>query len=91
MTCTADAARILGKDEARELADEVKGYRADIDAVWKKTGVPYFPPMWDGGGRHWGNTETLWPTELFERNDPRLSAKIPSGNAFAAVACSRYQ
>ena len=76
MTCTADAARILDKDEARELADEVKAYRADIDAVSEQTGVPYFPPMWDGGGRHWGNTETLWPTELFERNDPRVAALV---------------
>jgi len=32
--------------------------------------------MWDGGGRHWGNTETLWPTELFERNDPRVVALV---------------
>jgi len=76
MTCTADAARILGKEEARELADEVKACRADIDAASKQTGVPYFPPMWDGGGRHWGNTETLWPTELFDRDDPRVVALV---------------
>lgn len=86
MTCTADAARILGKDEAGELGREVKAYRADIDAVSKQTGVPYFPPMWDGGGRHWdnldgggrhwGNTETLWPTPLFDTDDPRVIALI---------------
>jgi len=76
ITCTADASRILGKDEAGELAGEVKAYRADIDAVSKKTGVSYFPPMWDGGGRHWGNTETLWPTPLFDRDDPRVIALV---------------
>ncbi len=42
----------------------------------KQTGVPYFPPMWDGGGRHWGNTETLWPTPLFDHDDPRVVSLI---------------
>lgn len=63
MTSTADAARILGNDEAGELADEVKAYRADIDAASEQTGVPYFPPMWDGGGRHWA-------TDVAQLNDP---------------------
>lgn len=75
MLCTADAARILGKDkEARELMAEAEAYRTDIDAAWKKTGLAHFPPSWEKDGTHWGNTETLWPTELFERGDPRVAA-----------------
>jgi hypothetical protein len=27
-------------------------------------------------GTHWGNTETLWPTELFLRDDPRVDALV---------------
>ena len=34
----------------------------------------HFPPSWEGAGTHWGNTETLWPTELFERDNPRVTA-----------------
>jgi hypothetical protein len=77
MLCTADAARILGKtEEAEELTHEAEQYRAAIDATWKKTGLAHFPPSWEKVGTHWGNTETLWPTELFDRDDPRVSALI---------------
>ncbi len=75
MLCTADAARILGKnDEAKKLLAEAKAYRADIDAAWKNTALKHFPPSWEKDGTHWGNTETLWPTELFGRDDPRVAA-----------------
>ncbi|MDP6545881.1 MAG: discoidin domain-containing protein [Phycisphaerae bacterium] len=75
MLCTADAAGILGKTgEAAELHAEAKAYRAAIDAAWKKTGLKHFPPSWEKAGTHWGNTETLWPTELFKRDDPRVEA-----------------
>ena len=74
MLCTADAARILGKeDEAKEFREEAARYRTAIDEAWKKTGVAYLPPSWEKVGTHWGNTETLWPTELFDRDDPRVA------------------
>jgi len=75
MLCTADAARILGRnDEAKKLLVEAKAYRADINAAWKNTALKHFPPSWEKDGTHWGNTETLWPTELFDRDDPRVAA-----------------
>ncbi len=75
MLCTADAARALGKeDEAKELLREAKKYRAAIDAAWKKTGLAHFPPSWEKAGTHWGDTETLWPTEIFPRDDARVAA-----------------
>jgi len=75
MLCTADAARILERhDEAAQLLTEADAYRADIDTAWKDTGLKHFPPSWEKDGTHWGNTETLWPTELFERDDPRVAA-----------------
>ncbi len=75
LLCTADAAATLGKtSEADELRAEAKEYRAAIDAAWKRTGLPHFPPSWENKGTHWGNTETLWPTELFEPDDPRVTA-----------------
>ncbi|MFH1923341.1 MAG: hypothetical protein ABIP48_26050, partial [Planctomycetota bacterium] len=74
---TADAARALGKtEEAEELLDEAKLYRAAIDAAWKRTGLAHFPPSWEKEGTHWGNTETLWPTPIFDRDDPRVAALI---------------
>jgi len=77
MLCTADAARILGKAaEAASLTQEAALYRAAIDAAWKRTGLAHFPPSWEGAGTHWGNTETLWPTEIFDRQDPRVDALI---------------
>ncbi len=75
MLCTADAARILGKKaEAEELMKEADLYRDALDAAWKRTGLAHFPPSWEKAGTHWGNTETLWPTEIFERDDPRIAA-----------------
>lgn len=77
MWCTADAARTLGKtDEAEELLREIELYRAAFDAAWKRTALPHFPPSWEKEGTHWGNTETLWPTQLFEPDDPRVVALI---------------
>ena len=77
MLCTADAARILGKTaEREELTKEAAAYRAAIDAACKRTGLAHFPPSWEKDGTHWGNTETLWPTELFARDDPRVAAMI---------------
>ncbi|NQT17753.1 MAG: hypothetical protein HQ582_33665 [Planctomycetes bacterium] len=77
LLCTADAASILGKtSEADELLAEAKLYRAAIDAAWQQTGLAHFPPSWEAEGTHWGNTETLWPTELFDRDDPRVAALI---------------
>lgn len=74
---TADAARALGKTaDAEELTKEAASYRAAIDAAWKKLGVPHFPPSWEKAGTHWGNTETLWPTPIFDRDDPRVVALI---------------
>ncbi len=75
--CTADAAEALGKtDEAKELLEEAADYRKAIDAAAKRTGLDHFPPSWEKEGTHWGNTETLWPTELFARDDPRVAALI---------------
>ncbi|OHB69161.1 MAG: hypothetical protein A2V70_21190 [Planctomycetes bacterium RBG_13_63_9] len=77
MLCTADAARILGKTaEADELTREAQRYREAIDAAWKQTGLAHFPPSWEKDGTHWGNTETLWPTEIFPPDDPRVAALI---------------
>ena len=75
MLCTADAADTLGKtDEAEQLRKEAALYRVAIEAAWKRTGLDYFPPSWEKAGTHWGNTETLWPTEIFARDDRRLAA-----------------
>lgn len=75
--CAADAARILGKNkEADGLLEKAKEYRAAIDAAWKRTELAHFPPSWEKAGTHWGNTETLWPTELFARDDSRVAALI---------------
>jgi hypothetical protein len=74
---TADAARALGKtSDATAFEKEAKEYREAFDAAWKRAGVPHFPPSWEKDGTHWGNTETLWPTELFARDDPRVAAMI---------------
>lgn len=80
LLCTADAARALGKSEdAAKLDDEARQYRAAIDAACKRTGINYFPPSWEGAGTFWGNTETLWPTEVFSPDDPRVTATIEFG------------
>jgi hypothetical protein len=73
--CTADAARLLGLTaDAAYLNREASQYRAAIEAAWKRTGLAYFPPSWETAGTHWGNTETLWPTRLFEASDSRVAA-----------------
>ncbi|MGQ9651346.1 MAG: hypothetical protein ACUVXJ_14655 [Phycisphaerae bacterium] len=75
MLCTADAASILGKTADRAaLLTEIKEYRTAIEAAWKRTELDHFPPSWEKAGTHWGNTETLWPTALFDVNDPRMAA-----------------
>ena len=77
LLCTADAARILGRaNEAAGITKEAELYRQAIDAAWKRTGLPYFPPSWENKGTPWGNTETLWPTEIFPRDDPRVGALV---------------
>jgi hypothetical protein len=77
LLCAADAAQALGKvSEADDLRAEAKLYRQAIDAAWKRLGVSYFPPSWEKSGTHWGNTETLWPTPIFARDDPRVAALI---------------
>jgi len=77
LLCTADAARALGRvDEAKELAHEAELYRKAIDAAWEKTGLAHFPPSWEKEGTHWGNTETLWPTEIFDRDDKRVASLV---------------
>jgi hypothetical protein len=77
LICTANAAHVLGRNtESKELLLEAKQYRGDIDAAWKQTGLDHFPPSWEKVGTHWGNTETLWPTDLFNQNDSRVTALI---------------
>jgi hypothetical protein len=75
LVCTADAAAILDKTADRNtLLAEFKEYRTAIETAWKKTGLDHFPPSWEKKGTHWGNTETLWPTALFDIDDPRMAA-----------------
>ncbi|MBI5705577.1 MAG: discoidin domain-containing protein, partial [Armatimonadetes bacterium] len=77
MLCTADAARALGKAEGeKKWRAEAQDYRSAIDAAVKRSGLSHFPPSWEKVGTHWGNTETLWPTELFGRDDARVNALI---------------
>ena len=77
LECVADAARALGEESAaRRFQDEAAAYRRDIDAACERTGLTYFPPSWEKVGTPWGNTETLWPTELFEKNDARVTATL---------------
>jgi hypothetical protein len=75
--CAVDAAQALGEaGDASDFRDEANAYRAAIDAAWRSTGLPHFPPSWEKAGTHWGNTETLWPTELFAPDDPRITASM---------------
>ena len=75
--CVADAARVLGEQaDGLRFRREAEDYRKAIDAAWKRTGVPFFPPSWEKAGTHWGNTETLWPTELFAPEDARVGALL---------------
>ncbi len=77
LLCVAAAARALGDPaDAQRYQQEADDYRRAIDAVWQKTGLAWFPPSWEKAGMHWGNTETLWPTELFASDDARVSALL---------------
>jgi hypothetical protein len=77
MLCVADAARELGEQaEAQKFSREAGDYRRAIDAAWRKTGLAWFPPSWEKVGTHWGNTELLWPTELFAPDDARVTASL---------------
>jgi calcineurin-like phosphoesterase family protein len=74
---TADAAKILGKSgESAELLKYADQYRKAIDAAMSRNGLNHFPPSWELNGTHWGNTETLWPTPIFPKSDPRVSGLI---------------
>jgi hypothetical protein len=77
LLCTADAAQKLGRSaEAEELTSEARSYRQAIDAAWQRTGLAHFPPSWEKAGTHWGDTEALWPTALFARDDARVAALV---------------
>jgi len=77
LLCVANAARALGEPaDARRFQREADDYRRAIDSAWQKTGLAWFPPSWEKVGTHWGNTETLWPTELFAPDDARVSALL---------------
>lgn len=77
LLCTADAARALGETaKAAALRQEAEDYRKAIDTAWQRTGLSHFPPSWEKVGTHWGNTETLWPTELFAPDDPRVTTSL---------------
>ena len=75
--CVADAARELGAQaDAQKFQQEAEDYRRALDTIWQKTGLAWFPPSWEKVGTHWGNTEVLWPTELFAPADARVSALL---------------
>ncbi|MBN1443698.1 MAG: hypothetical protein JXA90_13395 [Planctomycetes bacterium] len=77
LLCASRAAEALGEQADRRLFDaEAREYRSSIDAAWRRTGLPHFPPSWEGEGTPWGNTETLWPLPLFDEDDPRVSATL---------------
>ncbi|MDW8036620.1 MAG: hypothetical protein RMI90_01105 [Thermoguttaceae bacterium] len=77
MELVSDAAWALGQaEEAKHWAEEAAQYRQAIEAAWKRTGLPYFPPSWEKQGTHWGNTETLWPVPIWPIDDPRVAALI---------------
>ncbi len=72
--CTADAARILGKNkESKELGRLAASYQKAIDKAWKRTSLAFFPPSWEKDGTHWGNTEILWPTPILKTSDRRIA------------------
>lgn len=77
LLCVAAAAQALGQTaDALDFRGEAEDYRQAIDTAWKRNGLPFFPPSWEKAGTHWGNTETLWPTELFAPDDPRIGASV---------------
>ena len=77
LRCVADAALALGESrDAEDFTAAARAYREAIDLAWKRTGLPHFPPSWEAKGTHWGNTETLWPTAIFDVGDPRVRGTI---------------
>jgi hypothetical protein len=77
LECTADAAdRLERTGEASEFRKEIDDYHAAIGKALQRVGTAHFPPSWELKGTHWGNTETLWPTALFQADDPRVTATI---------------
>jgi hypothetical protein len=77
LVCVVEAARALGeRSDAESFQREAEDYRRVIDAASKSTGLAWFPPSWEKAGTPWGNTEMLWPTELFAVDDPRVSALL---------------
>jgi hypothetical protein len=75
--CVADAAKALGEQaDAARFKQELEAYRLAIDAASAKTGLAWFPPSWEKLGTHWGNTEVLWPTELYATGDARVGALL---------------
>jgi hypothetical protein len=75
--CVANAAQVLGEQaDAQTFRREAEDYRLAIDAASEKTGLAWFPPSWEKVGTHWGNTEVLWPTELYATGDARVSALL---------------
>ncbi len=77
LLCAEDAAHVLGEEaDAQAFRREADDYRTAIDAAWKQTGLAWFPPSWEKVGTHWGNTEVLWPTELFAADDARVGALL---------------
>jgi len=77
LLCAADVAHSLGKTaDAEAMLKDAADYRKAIDEGHKKTGLAYFPPSWEKDGTPWGNTEPLWPTELFDPKDPRVAGTI---------------
>ncbi len=77
LQCAIDAAKVLNQvQDVERLMAQANAYRGKIDSAWMRTGVPYFPPSWESEGTHWGNTETLWPTELFDVADTRVTALL---------------
>ena len=77
LECTADAADRLGRtDDVSELREEIADYHTAISKTLQRVGTAHFPPSWELKGTHWGNTETLWPTALFDADDPRVIATI---------------
>ncbi|MGO8928331.1 MAG: hypothetical protein ACLQU3_15800 [Limisphaerales bacterium] len=77
LLCVADAAHVLGEQaDAQSFQREAADYRRAIDTAWQRTGLAWFPPSWEKAGTHWGNTEVLWPTELFAADDARVGALL---------------
>jgi len=68
--CTADAARLLGKEsDAKELRAEAEELSEGNRCRRKASRRGLFPGQLGEGWTFWGNTETLWPTELFAVDD----------------------